>query len=342
MHLTATIGSLVLGSFLALAAQQASPLKIVVLEGEGAVNIIQQKTAVRPLVEVRDRNNLPVAGATVTFSIGGGGSGAAFAGGVQTLTVTTNAAGQAAASSLNALSSGAFQIQVQAAYQGQIATAAISQTNFATAAAAAQAGATAGSGGATTGAAGGAAGGGGGGISAVTLGIVGAAVGGGALAATQVLAKDPGEVFDVYTGSLSGQLIFTTVANSPGGQQTSCDRPNAVTGSITIELRPDNATGNARMQVIQNEVSVSGSCIANTQPITFSLADVPVTGGPSTLTFTGSSSNGGTTNTVVFNGSLAGNTITGTARISIVQQGSGTGTSASGSGSTTLQVTLQK
>ncbi len=36
---------------------QPGGLKIVVIEGEGAVNIIQQKTAVSPLVEVRDRNN---------------------------------------------------------------------------------------------------------------------------------------------------------------------------------------------------------------------------------------------------------------------------------------------
>ena len=52
----------------AFAAQQ-SPLRIVVIDGEAGVNIIQQKTAVRPLVEVRDRNNLPVSGALVTFSI---------------------------------------------------------------------------------------------------------------------------------------------------------------------------------------------------------------------------------------------------------------------------------
>jgi len=143
MTLRTAIVTLVLSACAsAVNAQQAAPaLRIVVVEGEDGVNIIQQKTAVRPLVEVRDRNNVPVAGATVTFSIGGGGSSAAFAGGASTLTVTTNAAGQAAASGLNALSSGAFQIQVQAAYQGQIATAAISQTNFATAAAAAQAGA---------------------------------------------------------------------------------------------------------------------------------------------------------------------------------------------------------
>ena len=43
---------------------------------------IQQKTAVAPVVEMRDRNNLPVAGATVTFTIGG--NAASFASGVQT------------------------------------------------------------------------------------------------------------------------------------------------------------------------------------------------------------------------------------------------------------------
>ena len=61
---------------------QPGGLKIVVIEGEGAVNIIQQKTAVSPLVEVRDRNNQPVSGAVVTFTIQGGNN-AAIAGGAQ-------------------------------------------------------------------------------------------------------------------------------------------------------------------------------------------------------------------------------------------------------------------
>ena len=50
----------------------SSALKIVVIEGEAGVNIIQQKTAVKPVVEVRDRNNLPIPGVLVTFSIEGG------------------------------------------------------------------------------------------------------------------------------------------------------------------------------------------------------------------------------------------------------------------------------
>src|SRR6186997_2242511 len=74
-------------------AASAVGLRIVVVQGEDAVNIIQQKTAVNPIVEVRDRYNLPVAGVAVTFSIGG--PGATFAGGASTLAITTNAAGQA-------------------------------------------------------------------------------------------------------------------------------------------------------------------------------------------------------------------------------------------------------
>jgi hypothetical protein len=117
---------------------QAGGLKIVVIEGEDAVNIVDKKTAVKPVVEVRDRNDLPVAGAIVTFSIGG--KGATFARGAQTLTATTNAAGRAAVTALNPIGSGAVQINVQATFQGQTGAATITQTNFANAAAAARAG----------------------------------------------------------------------------------------------------------------------------------------------------------------------------------------------------------
>ena len=166
-----------------------SSLKIVVIEGEAAVNIIQQKTAVAPLVEVRDRNDQPVAGALVTFAIQGGRS-AAFTGGASTLSVTTNAVGQALASGFSPLINGAVQINVQAAFQGQIAAATIAQTNVMTAAQAAAvgAGASGTSGGGASGAtsAGAGAGGGGGGLSGLTIGILGAAAAGGTLAALKV------------------------------------------------------------------------------------------------------------------------------------------------------------
>ena len=156
------------------AQNTASALRIVVVSGEDAVNIIQQKTAVAPLVEVRDRNNQPVAGALVTFTIQGG-TNATFAG-ASTMTATTNALGQAAAASFTPTGAGAVQINVAAAFQGQSAAAAITQTNFMTAAQAAAAGSSAST---TSTAAGGSSGGGVGAGTITTLGLVGAGVAGG-------------------------------------------------------------------------------------------------------------------------------------------------------------------
>ena len=335
------------------AGAQSTALKIVVIAGEGAANIIQQKTAVRPLIEVRDRNNVPVAGASVTFTIGGGGQGAAFAGGAQTLTVTTNAAGQAAASGLNAVSSGAFQIQVQAAYQGQVATAAISQTNFATAAAASQAGAGAGGGG-TAGATGGAAGGGGG-LSATTIGIVGAAVGGGALVVKQTVLKQSDEeqtaskpsgqeTFDSYNGTMSGQLALLAVATNPQGQSSSCTRSHVVSGPIRIDLRPGNSAGRASAQFTMPEVAVTGNCGPVAQPITFTFnkEDTAVSGGPSALTFRGVAQLTSVSYAVTFTGALSGNIINGTLRIDVTSQPPFDSSRPNYTGSTTLPVALTK
>ncbi len=104
---------------------QASGLRIVVVEGEDAVNIVQQKTAVAPVVEVRDRNDQPVAGVLVRFAIR---SGRATFGGARTLSVTTNAAGRAVAAGLTPTGSGALQIGASAAFQGQTTAITIAQT----------------------------------------------------------------------------------------------------------------------------------------------------------------------------------------------------------------------
>ena len=335
---------------------QAPALRIVVVEGEDAVNIVQQKTAVRPLVEVRDRNNVPVAGATVTFTIGGG-QPAAFAGGLQTLTVTTNAAGQAAASGMSALGPGAVQINVQAAFQGQIATAAISQTNFATAAAAAQAssaasGASGGAGGSSGAASGGAAGGGGG-ISGTTIGIVGAAVAGGAIAATQVGGKDGDGALSsdnskMFTGSYSGQIVVTTLT-SDGSKGTSCVSTRALSGTVTITLRDGDASGTLNSTGTQQEVSTQCALLGGTGGINVT---GPITGGPSNLLFTSQSSNTSTTpatvtstETVKFTGSLSAGVITGTLGYQHQTRGSnsvnGVSTTIAGDGQTSFAMTLR-
>ncbi len=348
----------VLACIAALHAQTpvASGLRIIVLAGEDAVNIVQQKTAVRPLVEVRDRNNLPVAGVPVTFTIGAG-QPATFAGGVRALTVTTNAAGQAEAAGFNALGAGRVQIQVQAEYQGQVATAAISQTNFATAAAASQAGAGAAVGGAAAGAIGGAAAGGGGGLSATTIAIVGAAIGGGALAATQVAGGgDDGAdssssptsptspsspSFDVYRGSFSGPFLFTTVSTG-GPSASTCVFTRSMTGTVTIDLNRNGTSGTGRVQGSQTDQSVTSTCILGTQPSTFSVAGEPVTGGPSALTFSSLTSGPGLTTRVTFVGSFSGSTITGSLAIEMTSQSTFGPATITGSGATTVPVTLQR
>jgi PEGA domain-containing protein len=109
----------------------APPLKIVVVEGEGAVNIIQQKTAVAPVVEVRDRNDQPVSGAVVRFAIQ---KGRATFNGARMLTATTDALGRATATGLTPIGNGPVQIGASAAFQGQTAAITIAQTNVLTAA----------------------------------------------------------------------------------------------------------------------------------------------------------------------------------------------------------------
>jgi len=239
--------ALLLTVLLAQPTQPAS-LRIVVLEGEDAVNVVQQGSAVAPLIEVRDRNGLPVPGVAVTFSIQGG-SVATFPGAVSTVTAVTNAAGQAAAAAVNPVAAGSFSIQVQAAFQGQTALATIAQSNVLTMAeaAAAAGGSTATS--ATTATAGGA---GSGGVSSATLGIVGAAVAGGAVAATQLGRDDEpiaaAPATPITTRTLTSAVGFTNVHLISFPNSPSCTIDHGITGTLTLELTltGDVATGTFR------------------------------------------------------------------------------------------------
>jgi hypothetical protein len=260
----------------AAAAQQpstAAGLQIVVIEGEDAVNIIQQKTAVAPVVEVRDRNNLPVSGVAVTFSIGG--QGASF-GGASTLTVVTNAAGQATAAGLTPTATGALQISATATFQGQTAVATIVQSNVMTAAEVAGAGGAAGGsgagggGGAGGGAAGGGAGGAGG-MSGTMIGVIGGVAAGGGLLATQVGGGGDDSSSTSSTGSGAGTGTGTSTApNTPPTQQASSrsfagPMDGTLTGSSTWTFEGDPGiactisirnTGNATLRL---QTSASGA-----------------------------------------------------------------------------------
>jgi len=310
---------LVLLAGLAIASAQSQDLKIVVIKGEDAVNVIQQKTAVAPVIEVRDRNNLPVSGAAVTFTIGGG-QGATF-GGLSTLTVTTNAAGQAAAVGFTPTAAGAVQINAAAVFQGQTAIATITQTNVLTAAQAAGAagGAAGGSGGATTGGAAA----GGGGLSTTTLVVAGAAVAGGALVATQVV----GGGGKSFSASFS---IPVAVRFSFG-----CVRQETHSGTLVIELTSttDPISGTAAVEKGTERIDVG--CLNNAGPqagatTPFETTPARVTGTTANFGYTHDDGNPALrSSTWTFTGSLSGDQITGTlallTRIAGADQGAGSG-----------------
>ncbi|MBI3209330.1 MAG: hypothetical protein HYZ37_10585 [Candidatus Solibacter usitatus] len=138
----------------AVYAQDTKPpakLTIVIIEGEGAINNIKQRVAREPIVEVRDENNKPLAGASVVFTLPGQGAGGTFTNGARVLTMTTNNSGRATMSGFRPNNlQGNFQVRITASHQGQVASATITQTN-AVVGAAAGAGGAAGAAGAATG-----------------------------------------------------------------------------------------------------------------------------------------------------------------------------------------------
>jgi hypothetical protein len=185
------------------ASDRAEPeaLKIVVVDGDEAANIVADRLAAEPVVEVRDRRDRRVRGAVVRFLIRrvarSGKPPATFANGATEISALTDDAGRAAVDRLIPLEQGPFEIEVQASHQGRTATTTLRQTNFSTVADAKAAGrqpgqssgtpssAAAGTTGAATGATGGAASAGaGGGLSKVAIGSI--ALGGAAAAGAAV------------------------------------------------------------------------------------------------------------------------------------------------------------
>ena len=109
-------------------AQATAGFKIVVVQGDGAVNNVRQRVA--PIVQVLDESNRPVVGALVLFTLPERGPGGAFTNGSHTMSVVTDAEGRAEGAGLKPNNlGGSFQIRVDAMYQNQIASASISQNN---------------------------------------------------------------------------------------------------------------------------------------------------------------------------------------------------------------------
>jgi hypothetical protein len=314
------------------AATPGPALKIVVIAGEDAVNVIQQRTATAPVIEVRDRNDQPVAGAVVNFAIRGGR--ATFQG-ARVLSVTTDAAGRAVAAGFTPTASGAVQISASAAFQGQTAAAiTFTQPNVLTAAQAAAAvsgaGASAGGGTATAGA--GAAGGGGsagGGLSITTIGIVGGAAAGGTLIATNLLG--PGGT--VFRTSYAGNIVMV-----PG----SCSFVEPVFGTLTITLE-DPAAVRGTVEVNERHTITTTTC-GNQGTSADDSASGVLAGTPDNLTFslqsTNSLSNGSRIKPWSFVGRISGAEITGVLTTGDINQNNVTGTRIVGT--TDIALTLRQ
>ena len=105
-------------------------LKIVVLEGAGAINNIRQHRAKDPVIQVTDEAGAPSKDASVTFLLPDTGPSGAFGASGRTLTVLTDEKGQASGRGLvpNQVA-GQFEIHVVAGYHEQRARALITQTN---------------------------------------------------------------------------------------------------------------------------------------------------------------------------------------------------------------------
>jgi len=111
-------------------AQEPPPFQILVIGGEGSINNVKQRTAREPIVEVRDRNNRPVAGAVVLFEAPHAGASGTFTGGSPALRVTTNAQGRAVGQGFRPNNvQGNFSVNVSVTVDGVTQTTLINMTN---------------------------------------------------------------------------------------------------------------------------------------------------------------------------------------------------------------------
>jgi hypothetical protein len=107
-------------------------MKIIVTEGDGAINNVSSGRAKEPVVFVKDSRNRPVVNAAVTFSVPAAGPGGVFGNGSPVFSTTTDAEGRAAGRGFrpNRIV-GPFEIRVTASENGRRASASLRQTNAA-------------------------------------------------------------------------------------------------------------------------------------------------------------------------------------------------------------------
>ena len=113
----------------------APPFKIVVLEGDGAINNIHQVVNRAVSVEVDDTNHNPLSGVSVTFFLPNDGPSGLFPNGSRILTVFTDDHGVATSRSIRFNNQiGIMPIRVVASLFSQTSTVTVNQTNVASSA----------------------------------------------------------------------------------------------------------------------------------------------------------------------------------------------------------------
>jgi len=104
-------------------------LRILIIEGDGALNNIKDKTLKPVVVEVQN-NGAPAPGAVVTFTLPNQGPGGTFLNGTPSMTVNADALGRATSSGIHPNgAAGPMPIRVAASLGGMTANATVNQTN---------------------------------------------------------------------------------------------------------------------------------------------------------------------------------------------------------------------
>ena len=110
--------------------QTRPALRVVVVQGQNAINNIGSGSFLPLEVQVRDENDKPVSGASVTFELPERGAGGTFLGAYKRLNLTTDEQGNAGATNFQPnLVEGRFQIHVIASSGDRTGSVDINQTN---------------------------------------------------------------------------------------------------------------------------------------------------------------------------------------------------------------------
>lgn len=113
-------------------AAQDQGLRVLIVEGDGAIVNVRQRTAPPAVIEVDDASGRAVEGATVVLFMPTQGPGGTFSNGTNTLTAKTDAMGRVTAFGMHPNNvTGAYEIRVAASFRGLTGSATITRTNVA-------------------------------------------------------------------------------------------------------------------------------------------------------------------------------------------------------------------